>query len=238
MARKVIPGIYKITNKRNGKVYIGQSKDILKRFRQYFWGATTSKDYSETTQSITKAIREEGIDNFDFAIIAHGELYRDVHYRTAEEIRYIEVYNSTDLKYGYNDDKGGDPGSLSARPQSFIERMNRTMPVFLYNIENQCTLLYMAGARSIAEEFNCDKAITSHAVNRYDVFAKKYFIIPARYKDRHRLLKKKLASFETINSNPKYPVRTLTKVANKKERLLKAIAYIDEVAIEFGYTND
>ncbi len=35
MAREVICGIYKITNLVNGKIYIGQSLDVYRRFSQH-----------------------------------------------------------------------------------------------------------------------------------------------------------------------------------------------------------
>lgn len=237
MARKVIPGIYMITNRLNNKVYIGQSKDILKRFRQYYWGATSSSDYSETTHNITAIIREYGIENFDFSIIASGDTYLDVNKRLAAEVLYIAKYKAGDPEFGYNEDSGGEPGPLSPRIQSIQERAKRAIPVFLYNIETQSVLLYLFGARAVADDFKCDKAITSHAMNRLDVFADKYYIIPARYDDRHRLYEKKLASFEVVHSNPKFPNRTINKIANKRKRLIKAIEYIDKVAPEFGYSN-
>ena len=37
-------GIYKMTNKINGKIYIGQSIDIEKRIKEHFWKATNEKD--------------------------------------------------------------------------------------------------------------------------------------------------------------------------------------------------
>ncbi|WP_300943550.1 GIY-YIG nuclease family protein [uncultured Duncaniella sp.] len=237
MARRVISGIYMITNKLNGKVYIGQSKDILKRFRQYYWGVTSNSDYSETTHNITTVIRELGFENFEFSIIASGPEYIDVRTRMTAEMQYIAKYKANDPEFGYNEDIGGDPGSLLPRTQSVRERAKRAIPVFLYNIETQSVLLYLFGARAVADDFKCDKAITSHAMNRLDVFADKYYIIPARYNDRHRLYEKKLASFEEVHSNPKFPNRTINKIANKRKRLEKAIKYIDKVAPEFGYSN-
>lgn len=238
MAHKRISGIYRITNKLNGKVYIGQSKDILRRFRQYHWGATSDCNYGETNHKITIAIREFGIENFEFSIIASGSVYDNTYTRLMSEIEYIKKYNATDPRYGYNEDQGGGPGNMAPRKQSFCERLRRAVPVFLYNIETQSVVLYMFGARAVADDFKCDKAIASHAMNRCDVFAKEYYIIPARYADRQRLLTKKLESFSEVHSNPKYPNRTVNLIANKRDRLLKAFNYIDEIAPEFGYSID
>lgn len=54
-------GIYKITNKLNGKVYIGQSIDIDKRWRQHM----TAKD----DVLIHKSIQKYGAENFSFEIL-------------------------------------------------------------------------------------------------------------------------------------------------------------------------
>ena len=37
MKHQTICGIYKVTNKENGKAYIGQSIDILTRWNQHLW---------------------------------------------------------------------------------------------------------------------------------------------------------------------------------------------------------
>lgn len=236
MARKVIPGIYKITNTLNGKVYIGQSKDILKRFQQYYWSVSSMSEYSDTVREIIKAMRTDGVENFRFEILSAGSKYKKLNNRLIDEIKYIAKYKANDPTYGYNKTAGGDYNPSYSRPQSFHERLHRSSPVFLYNIETQSVLLYLFGARAVADDFKCDKAITSHAVNRCDVFAEKYFIIPARYEDRHALYEKKLDSFNEVHSNPKYPNRTVNKIANKRKRLDTAIEYIDKVAPEFGYT--
>ena len=58
---KKVRGIYKVTNKINGKVYIGQSVDIGKRWRQHM----TAKD----DIYFHKAIQKYGLDNFIWEVI-------------------------------------------------------------------------------------------------------------------------------------------------------------------------
>lgn len=61
-------GIYKITNKINNKVYIGQSIDIQRR-----WCQEKNKAFNENdtayNQLLSKAFRKYGIDNFNFEVI-------------------------------------------------------------------------------------------------------------------------------------------------------------------------
>lgn len=61
-------GIYKIINKINNKIYVGQSIDILDRFYQHKYKAT-HKEERGYPQPIHQAFRKYGIENFDFEVI-------------------------------------------------------------------------------------------------------------------------------------------------------------------------
>ena len=55
-------GIYKITNKINGKVYIGQSNDIERRWAEH------RNRYKTNNTFLYQNMRLYGIENFDFSI--------------------------------------------------------------------------------------------------------------------------------------------------------------------------
>ena len=82
-------GIYKITNKNNGKIYIGQSVHIERRLLEH--------KRSSTSCLIDETIRKEGKDNFTFEILeeCNKESLLD------REVYYINKYNSI-VPYGYN----------------------------------------------------------------------------------------------------------------------------------------
>lgn len=64
--KRVICGIYKITNTINGKIYIGQSVDINAR-----WNVHKNKcKFVKYNSHFYSAIRRYGIDNFVFEIVA------------------------------------------------------------------------------------------------------------------------------------------------------------------------
>ena len=65
MSEKIC-GIYKITNKVNGKVYIGQSRDIKRRWYEH---RKVKGDYDRHSYPLYSAIEKYGIDNFEFEII-------------------------------------------------------------------------------------------------------------------------------------------------------------------------
>ena len=58
---KKVRGIYKVTNKINGKVYIGQSVDIGRRWRQHMT--------AEDDIYFHKAIQKYGVENFEWEVI-------------------------------------------------------------------------------------------------------------------------------------------------------------------------
>ena len=235
--RPVIAGVYLIRNKRNGKIYIGQSKDILKRFRQYEWGATSDRDYSETKHPVTKAIREEGIENFDFTILASGSRFNKMEKRLELEAEYIQLYHSDDPERGYNETCGSEStfDNFYSRPQQFRERIRRADPVFLYNIETKDALLYLSGAKGVADDFGTSKDIVSHVVNRGLAFQYKYYVIPARKDKRDEVLKKRLKQLEDSAKAPDVSKRVVTRTTNNAKRLKKAFAYIDKIAPKYGF---
>ena len=68
---KKLCGIYKITNKINGKCYIGQSNDIHRRWKQEL--APNAK----LNPHLARAFEKYGIDNFEFEIIEEAYKYFD-----------------------------------------------------------------------------------------------------------------------------------------------------------------
>lgn len=94
----MITGIYKYQNKINGKIYIGQSQDIERRFQQHLYDA--EKRPMEST-GIDLAINKYGIENFTFEIIERCR----VEELDDKEIFWINFYNS--YADGYNQSPGG-----------------------------------------------------------------------------------------------------------------------------------
>lgn len=99
-------GIYKIENKINGKVYIGQSIDIEHRWSGHKSKLRNSKHQNDYLQ---KSWNKYGEDNFDFSVICECNK-EDL---DNKEIYYIDYYKSTDSKYGYNLREGGESGTMT-----------------------------------------------------------------------------------------------------------------------------
>lgn len=97
--------IYKITNKTNGKVYIGQTIKIVNlRFRQHI--NDSKRNDFRSNYPLYKAIRKYGSDNFYVETIE--ELQNFIQKEIDErETYWIKYYNSTNSIYGYNQMLGG-----------------------------------------------------------------------------------------------------------------------------------
>lgn len=90
-------GIYKITNKLNNKIYIGQSIDITRRWWEH-------KHDNRSNSLIHLAITKYGEENFTFEVIE--ECSQDQ--LNEREQYWIEFYNS--FEDGYNLTRGGNSG--------------------------------------------------------------------------------------------------------------------------------
>lgn len=96
----MICGIYKIENLINHKIYIGQSVDIKKRWREHRFSAN-HKDSKDHNMPIHLAMAKYGENNFSLEILEEC----DEKLLNEKEIYWIEKYNS--YKNGYNATIGG-----------------------------------------------------------------------------------------------------------------------------------
>ena len=94
-------GIYLLTFP-NSKIYIGQSIDIEKRFKQHI----NDSNLKKIRYVVSKAIKKYGWDNIKKDIIISGEnLSREQ--LNGFEVFWIATYNSNDRYIGYNKSPGG-----------------------------------------------------------------------------------------------------------------------------------
>lgn len=102
-------GIYKIENKINQHVYIGQSNNIETRWKQH------RANIKNGTQTIYKAIRKYGLNNFDFSVLEECSLSE----LNEREKYWINFYNS--YENGYNENLGGE--GVKIFTQKFIDQI-------------------------------------------------------------------------------------------------------------------
>lgn len=94
--------IYSITNELNGKTYIGKTNDLVRRWKEHYYG-------QGRTAILDKAFKKYGLEHFVFDIIAQipfdniDELNSVLNQL---EVYYINLYDT--FKDGYNATAGGD----------------------------------------------------------------------------------------------------------------------------------
>lgn len=94
-------GIYKIQNLINGKVYIGQSVNIARRWKEHRNSAENSR--TDSDNAIHRAMKKYGLSNFSFKVIEEC-LAEEL---DEKEIYWISYYNSNKEDSGYNLTTGG-----------------------------------------------------------------------------------------------------------------------------------
>jgi hypothetical protein len=115
-------GIYKITNPK-GKVYIGKSKDIEKRFKSYYkiWHCSQQ---IKLFNSLKKYLPE----NHTFEIIEEC----DIKQLNKREIYYINSFNS--LNSGLNLTIGGDGGTIT-KESAMLRGLKIRKPILQYDLK-------------------------------------------------------------------------------------------------------
>lgn len=93
-------GIYKFTCKQNGKSYIGQSVNIIKRYISHL-NNHKNKKLKDYNTKFYRALRKYGFENFNFEIL---ELV-DISKLNEKEIYWIKTFDS--FNNGYNSNSGG-----------------------------------------------------------------------------------------------------------------------------------
>lgn len=94
-------GIYSILNRENGKIYVGQSKNLRRRFNNHRTDLNCNRHCNIHLQ---RAWDKYGSDSFDFGVLE----YCSVDDLDSNEIWWIDYFDSADFNKGYNLESGGN----------------------------------------------------------------------------------------------------------------------------------
>lgn len=113
-------GIYMVVNLINDKKYIGQSKNIKKRFQSHHLIDYKNENNCNYNTKFYQAIRKYGIDNFEVVILKLCEEKEldDL------EIKYIKEFDT--FKNGYNSTEGGQFWSPNIHSEETEEKRKQT----------------------------------------------------------------------------------------------------------------
>ena len=113
-------GIYKITNIKNDKVYIGQSVNLDKRIYSHKYHLKTNTHYNKALQN---SFNKYGAKSFVFEIIEECEI-SDL---DEKECFWISFFNSTERICGFNFETGGNANKSVHKDT--IEKIRKTLKV-------------------------------------------------------------------------------------------------------------
>lgn len=89
-------GLYYILCERNGRIYIGQSGNVSRRFYEHRCNLSAGRHYNRQLQADW---REHGEAAFTFGVLSYE---RDLRMRSQLEQTWINTYRADDPAYGYN----------------------------------------------------------------------------------------------------------------------------------------
>jgi len=112
-------GIYKLTHKDSGKVYIGQSKHLKRRLNEHK-RCENSEDKKGSQSVVRRAIKKYSFDAFDFEIILYCQ---EGEYMNMMETKLIQFYDCLVPK-GYNVRDGGNKVFMSEEGRKRISKAN------------------------------------------------------------------------------------------------------------------
>jgi group I intron endonuclease len=101
--------IYRIKNLINGKIYIGQTQNIKRRFYEHKHELKSGKHHNKHFQN---SFNTHGEENFSFEVIEECEVNK----LDEREIYWIDYCDTVNKKKGYNQSTGGNTLRGSANP--------------------------------------------------------------------------------------------------------------------------
>ena len=125
--------IYKITNKVNNKVYIGQTvKSLDRRLNEHFRASERFhykfiNNESQPSSRLYPSIYKYGKHNFEIELVDTADSRDELNQK---EIYYIELFNTTNPDKGYNIAPGGNGGPLFKGHTHTVEVRNKISSIF------------------------------------------------------------------------------------------------------------
>lgn len=117
--------VYCIFNTINGKVYVGKTNNLHRRWLDHKRTAKGGKEKYKDYNPIHAAINKYGVGNFDFLKIQEFEIEANAY---AAEEYWIKFYNSRNSQFGYNITVGGiGSGSGKDSPNFGLKRSEATL---------------------------------------------------------------------------------------------------------------
>lgn len=146
--------VYKYTNIKNNKVYIGQTKNTFEQR-----AGSNGKNYKDSSK-FYYAIQKYGWNNFISEILKDDISIDEANYY---EQYYIDLYNSTDDHFGYNLQRGGLNHEVNEEVKMIISKKAKDRykdktknPMFKKLVVGNILNLYKIEVKRLSKGY-CDK---------------------------------------------------------------------------------
>jgi len=159
--------IYKITNKLDNKIYVGQTiQDVEARWKDHLKKGSNCR-------YLKSAINKYGVDNFEFKLVCitfDNQLDN-------MEIKYIEQYNSL-VPNGYNLRLGGNSGRHNAETkQKISETLKNRYQNGLIHPRNQLGIPHSEISKKKISEILKGRKMSQESINKRTISRRKNKII-------------------------------------------------------------
>ena len=168
-----IAAVYKLTDNTNGKIYIGETSDLLNRITSHKGTPRRKSKYIVT--KLEKAIAKKGYDAFTLDVLIDDRedpMIADLDYRREKEAEYIRSYNSTDPDIGYNSTEinhtmryTGRMNYPTGRLNSEQTRLKLSKAIIAYNHKTKISTMYFSAATYAKAHGISDRSIISNAAS-------------------------------------------------------------------------
>lgn len=175
--------IYKITNLRNHKVYIGKTNSFRRRLNEY-----RNRKASKSRRCdyvIMKAIEKYGFEYFMMEVIYVCKDKKEMYYK---EFEFIEFYESYNPKKGYNS-MHMKAGKIMVNnktrqrmkeahiglTETSITKKKKSKKIIIYDNSND-KFIISDSSKLFAERIDVDKSMVVNAMKHKRYFKRQYFI--------------------------------------------------------------
>jgi group I intron endonuclease len=161
-------GIYQLTHKDTGRIYIGQSKDIAQRFAAHKKPFTGKRKLTYVEQ----AIKKHGWDAFDAKLIiaAEGQEYLNL-----LETNAIKLFDCIAPK-GFNIREGGNTSTFSAETR---KKMSKKRAEYFANPANREAIKAARAKQVIPPEAYAKRSIKTSSMKWMNDGVKSYRVYPS-----------------------------------------------------------
>ena len=229
------PAVYLIRNKVNGKEYVGATRDINKRMKQYIssYERVTRRNDRRSVDQVTTNTQlmadmvKYGWDNFEIILLeAGGELF-DPMTRAIREVEEIVKRRTILPQYGYNGSIGGESGNLAHR--SFHD--GRIRALFVYDTADDSMWYSIGGTKAVASFLGVKPIILPDAASRCNMVKNRYYVFYASkdqrdYAYRYFIMYREVVEMNGLNGSD---------AQNRIDLYKKAYNAIDAYALKLGF---